>query len=568
MDSIRRQLDLIREELRNVLAKLSSSQKISLLLLAVIVGLGVALVTSLNVSSETVTLGTPPDARDLNKLLMVLDQHQIPYEEESNDKLMKIKVARKDLPRARLVTFKSGVFTQRKSNLDWLFGQSGFGGETRARVRSKLHESRKRDVEDALRVSDQIQDVQIMIHRGSRQVFSTEDNAGDTASVQITLAPGVKGLTTTEAGTIRSVVSSSFNIRSENITVSDDLLRSYHYLETGIGQVFTDQEEGTRARILLAVQSLYSRMFLPSEFVVGVLVDVSQRKQHVVEQKFEPKAVTARTSREKIEEKGGTGSGNETGVLPSSGVGNLALVAGGKNTGSRVESNSEFEARFPQTKTETQIPAGELKGVSVSLVIDRNAALRKIEEHEGRRFSEEPDETELEEMKALLAQFADDHKTIVAEQLPMDQKITKVNVATVSFPTPKAPSDVAFARQISGWLSVNWKDLGLGVVALFVVLALFGVMRRAVPAPIEIPSLEERVLIDEEKAGKEQLEQLRQELSGIVREDRDEGLVMPLDEIEKNLEVANTVAGECPDSVASVIRTWMSGATSNKRGAE
>jgi flagellar biosynthesis/type III secretory pathway M-ring protein FliF/YscJ len=150
----------------------------------------------------------------------------------------------------------------------------------------------------------------------------------------------------------------------------------------------------------------------------------------------------------------------------------------------------------------------------------------------------------------------------------MDQTVTKVNVATVSFTKPVAMEGRSLMSEVTAWLSVHWKDLGLGVIVLFGVLTLFSVMKRAVPTPIEIPTLEERVLIDEEKAGKAELEALRRELAEVTRADEDdslESLVIPSDELEKNLEVANTVSDQRPESVATVIRTWMSDASSTTK---
>ena len=566
MDSIRRQLDLIRDEMRNVLNKLSASQKISVLLLALIVALGVALVTNLGVSDSYATLSTPPDSRDLEKMLVLLDQHQIPYKQDGEGETIQVRVPKGEVARARFLTIKSGVFSSRKRNLDWLWADSGLTGETRDRMRTRVLESRKRDVEDAIRTADPIRDVMVMIQRGPEPVIVNQSNDADTASVSVELASGVTRLSTGEASTIRNVVSASFNIRSENIQVADNNLNTYPYVETGpAGHGFSEQEENTRGRVLAALQGIYGRMFLPSDFVVSVLVDVSQRKQHVVEQDFKAEAVTANVKNEKTEEKGTRDGGSPPGVSPNAGVGSAPVYATGKDTESRTQTSSEFEARFPQMTTETQIPAGEIKGVSVVLSIDRDAALRSIALEEGRTFSDQPDATELQEMKTLLATFEDKHKQIVRDALPMDQTVTKVNVATVSFPKPVAMEGRPLMSQVGTWFAQHWTDLGLSVIVLFGILTLFNVMNRAVPAPIEIPSLEERVLIDEEKAGKEELEALRHELAQVTREDEGgslENLVIPSDELEKNLEVANTVSDQRPESVATVIRTWMSGAAS------
>ena len=94
-------------------------------------------------------------------------------------------------------------------------------------------------------------------------------------------------------------------------------------------------------------------------------------------------------------------------------------------------------------------------------------------------------------------------------------------------------------------------------------------IRRAVPSPIEIPKLEERVLEEEDQRNAVEVERLETELDSIKRghldvfppesqDDEESGeLAITRNEVSASVELLNELTREKPSIVTSVVKNWM-----------
>ncbi|MBI4584291.1 MAG: hypothetical protein HY717_09750 [Planctomycetes bacterium] len=584
-------------EIRSLLGKISLSQKISILLLAVIVAMAMTLVIFMSRSSDFVTLSTPPDLKDMSSLKTILDEHQIPYQVTGTNEVTRIEVPRSQAARARWLAVQSGVFTAKDSHLDWLFGDPSII-DTDSRLNQRLLESRKRTVEDTIRWSASIRDARIIPQRGPEPIYARQTNAADTASVALYLKPGVQKLSNKEANTIRTLVSGAFNILKQNIQITDDNLNNYPHLDSTAGGAHTEDEDRTQDRILKTIEGIYARIFRPTEFVVGVLAEVSREASEVLDEFYDPEKVasakkTASSVTENAVRNPGLAPGVGANIGPTGAIGAppAAAAAASLERESRDKKENTFENQFSKKAVKTVIPPGEVKGLSVNLVVDRAAVRRILQEEEVTRLTPEeaekakvqdinqftiPDESDPKKtakvpLDKAIQKYLEDQKKFIEGQLPVSaEKVkAKVQVSAVMFPRPEPPPAIAFTERAAGWVSDYWKDVSLGILAILGLLAVVGLMKRSLPAPLEIPTLEERILIEEDKLGRDRVEQIKKEVENVVTQLKTDGdqagkVDTSANVMLENVIQANSLSKEKPDNVASVLRTWMTEVTSNE----
>lgn len=569
-----KQLSRLKVELRELYGKLSTSQKISIGLLSVLVAGGVVLAVALTRGESYVALGGEGDAKSLAAMKSLLDQNGIPNRVSGKGDRGALEVPRDHVAKAIWLAGESGL-AGKDTNMDWLFGEGSFL-DTQSRIDQRLLESRKRIVEDSIRWSRSVRDARIVVQRGPEPIYASRSPSADSAAVVVALRPGVEGLTRTEASTIRNLVSGAFNITPQNVQVTDDRLRRYQFDAAGVG--LSEDEDRTRTAVQTTVENLLGRIYRPAEFVVGVLADLSARRTQLRTETYDPeKIATATLSSSRETESTTAAPGGPVGVEPNVAAGGIGVAAPAPSGSvqTRDRKDSKFE-NFPSKSVETtEVPAGELKGLSVNVVLDRAAVRRVLQAEEFTRFTPERSSAEKVANDGQIVNFTVDGKVgsnnldqaieshrraqmeFLKEQLPMSG--AKVNVSVVMFPRPEAPVEVASSGRALSWAASHWSDLLIGAVVCLGLFLIYRMFQSAVPPPLDVPPLDEIALAEESRAGDEEIRKLEAQIAAAaagpaVREDR-KGAI---EEMAESVKLLNSQSRESPDLASAVIRMWLS----------
>ncbi len=573
------QFTKMKDEILNLLRKLSLSQKITILLLSVMVGGTVVLIVGLSSGETYVKLGPAGDAKSVEEMKGLLERSGIPYRPGAEGGVLE--VAGSHAAQARWLVAESGIASAKGSNFDWLFGEGSFL-DTESRIDQRLLESRKRTIEESIRWSPNIRDARVVIQRGPEPIYATQPTGAESASVAVALRGGVEALTRSEAATIRNLVSGAFRIPGQNIQVTDDKLRSYPHLESS-GAGITEEDDRTRKIVQTTVEGLLSRMYRPAEFVVGVLADFSSRRTQRIHEVYDPeKVATAEKSSFKETETTKRGSGAPVGVEPNVAAGGLgtAQPVPAVDTTSRDKKETVFENRFTLLKEQTDVPAGELKGLSVNVVLDRAAVRRVLQAEEWTRVGADRRQAEKVESPSDIANFTVDSRLGTAnldaaieayraiqtrflqDQLPGSLEKARVNVSVVMFPQPQMPVELAASERFWSWSREHWADLllaGVAVVGVFVVYQMF---RRALPQPLDVPPLDETQLIEEGRAADAEVESLEKRLANAPAAASAPAAAEKTGdpEVDAMLVAVHDVVAiskESPETAAGVVKLWM-----------
>jgi flagellar biosynthesis/type III secretory pathway M-ring protein FliF/YscJ len=567
----------MKAQIRELFSKLTASQKITIGLLTALMAIAVVVLVRMAGGESYIRLAAASDAKSSAALRGVLDGNGIPYR-ISGEGGGSIEVPRDRAAHARWLAAESGI-TDTKDNLDWLFGEGSLL-DTEKRIDQRLLESRRKTVEDAIRWSPSIRDVRIVVQRGPEPIYANRTNSSDTASVAVALRPGTDALARQEAATIRTLVAGAFNILPQNIGLTDDRLRNYGHVEGPISGI-SEEDDRTRRIVLSTVENLLGRIYRPSEFVVGVLVDLSTHRSQIARLTYPVDGVaTAEKSTARETEKTNRGPGSPVGVEPNVAAGGLGSATPVPAVDSTSKERREVvsESRFSTVEEKVDVPAGEVKGVSVNVVLDRTAVRRVLQAEEFLRLTPEEQKTATEPSisnftlegkrgQNNLDQAIEAHRKaqsdFLRDQIPMSG--AKVNVSAVVFPRPEMPVVAAASTRALGWAANHWSDLllaGVAVLGLFVVYRMF---RQAMPPPLDIPSLDESVLDAETEAGDEEVRTLETELATVgarhgnagtaEEEEQDEEVVL----MTERVRAVKAAAKGNPEVASAVVRLWISG---------
>jgi len=576
-----KQFTRLNGEIRELLAKLTVSQKITIGLLTAILAGGVVLAVVLARGEPYVPLGTASDAKSVAAMKSLLEQNSIPYREGTKGEGGALQVPRDRAGQARWLAAEGGA---RDSNMEWLFGEASFL-DTENRIDQRLRESRKRTVEDSIRWSRSVRDVKIVVQQGPEPIFVGRAASSDSAAVAVALRAGVEALSRAEAATIRALVAGAFNLLPQNIQVTDDHLHSYPHLDAPAGGLSED-EDRTRKAVQTTVEALLGRVYRPQEFVVGVLADVSLRKAQLKTLTYDPEKV-AQAERSSLSE-------NETTTRPAAlpvgvepnvqgGLGAAAASPAADST-SRERKERTFDSRFSESEERVEVPAGELKGLSVNVVLDRSAMRRVLQAEEFTRLTPDRKEKEKVQAESDIVNFTVEGKTgannldqaieahrraqaeFLKEQLPMSG--AKVNVSVIMFPKPEMPTQLAAATSAMGWASDHWSDLLLGSVAVVGLFLVYRMFQKASVPPLDVPSLDESALLEETRKGDEEIRTLEEVLSGAApggaTSTRSAGGKAgagekgePAREMAESVKAVNDLSKKSPEMASAVVRLWM-----------
>ncbi|MBI4602114.1 MAG: hypothetical protein HY721_09155, partial [Planctomycetes bacterium] len=255
------------------------------------------------------------------------------------------------------------------AGIDWPEKSSIF--EPPERFEARLREMNRRKIENAILWNDKVRTATLVASSPSTKAFASRADPGESASVSLSLKPGAAALTRGEADAIRDMVRCAFNLRPERIAITDNLGNRYEAALAGSAPVWVEEKEERSRKLIQEVieRHYYSKAFAPEELSVAVLVALSPQRS-TVEKREADREKTFSLEVSSALERGGE------------------LVSGGVMSPSdRPVAVRESVQSVPfesYEKTTIDIPAGELKGASVTV----HVALAAVERVEAARGAE------------------------------------------------------------------------------------------------------------------------------------------------------------------------------------
>lgn len=236
--------------------------------------------------------------------------------------------------------------------------------ETPDRFEARLRETNRRKIERTILWNDNLQRVSLILHnKGRRGLIVGGRDGGDSATVTLELKPHVARLKPGEVQAIRDRVRCAFGIQPELVSISDN--HDYLYpppLSAGASWV-ADQEDRLRDQVREEIRRLYAVLFDESEFQIGVIATLSPQRSTVERKEMRREDTFVKPTLVELER---TGS-EEPGGLLTSASGPI-----------KVREQTTYTPFDSYEKTTTDIPPGELKGVSVAVHFDLDAVERVV----------------------------------------------------------------------------------------------------------------------------------------------------------------------------------------------
>lgn len=555
---------------RDLYRKLSRPQKISLLLVVGI--LSFALFLSFFPGTQppyrALLIGEGPEgAARLQLLVSRLQENSIPWRERNESSgLRAIEVPDgESYQRALQLLGKEGDPSSTSSG-DWPY-KGGFL-ESPDRFKEKLLEYHRRRIEQAILWNKNIEKVTIGLPPSPGQRFVGERGSGDSAAVVLQLKSGVTALSRSETDAIRSMVSSAFNLRPEKVSLSDNAGHSYQ-LASGPSVPLDIQEEEDRCRskILRVIQGYCRNAFREDEFYVGVIVSLSTQRSSVEREEVDRDKTFNMPTKSEYE---------ETDQKP--------LKDDPSTGGILTESSHHFvlkrektdERTFPtREKTRIDIPPGQVKAVSVSVLLDLEAVERVLGKTEAsrRKLPGDPDDGRDElaflpkqDREAMIQDYVKGQEDSLGSLLKafespsirvMVHPFNKLEPSTISpAPLVTASAGPEPLGTIAPGLFAAWKEVlwisALALLLCFVVLELFRRLKqgRAPDLAYAVPGALDGSA-DWGSASRQGSAGLSPRRGRNVQGTLQDGILRSVSDI-------STLVRGRPDVAASVLRFWLS----------
>lgn len=431
-------------------------------------------------------------------------------------------------------------------------------GETSLRLKEKKRRALTIILEEAIKICPDIVDASLVLNvkDSNFSVLDTGDK-GNSASLVVELAPGIGQLTNEQVRVIRNTVCGGAAIPMENISLTDDKLNEYH-LDDGDGlggmTAFDEKRMGYIKHYTKLIADFLSPPFKRDQFALVVDVKLSRRKVESESKTYKkPDPDDQLKKREVNETTSGTRrvAGGVPGVESNtSGANRLnatnePAAAGGRSSSDIVDNQEttkeevEYDTQFGHTLEKSSMPAGEIEDIAVSLRLDQDA----VDRIRGSRTAED---------------YVTDRKSEISNLLKLHQKSVNVMVTLDKFVIPgDAPQETVEAKEsLLGWLQSTAKN-NVSLIAVFIIALgamgfVYTLARKAIPPPIEIPSVE----LPEEPEEEEAEETETNRIIETLEENKD---------FVRNLQEVESLGRDNPNIIANVMRLWISRTEDNDK---
>ncbi|MFN0059562.1 MAG: hypothetical protein ACKVX7_13990 [Planctomycetota bacterium] len=532
----------LEKPVRELLTKLSPSQRMSLGVLAVVVvfGLGVLIFTGGSGSGArgvTIKLSYSP-AR-----AKVLAEERIPFEILESD--AKIAVDPAVVERCLAVFIEQDLIDGEEDFYAFLHEEQRLT-ETAATHQARIQNARVRSLERSLELMRGIKKATVHLNTPAESVYVTSNRRTTGASVNVVMTEG--RLSRKLGNSMRKSVARTFGVPPDKVSVFDEN-----------GEVTANEESGIDATLLAEDEQKYLKdaarhldgIYGEGSYTLSVDVEHDITSTHgITESVLEPASAKSEVIKETSTNKSG---------IDSPGVGSNVTRADEKVSGPAILSSLEreetsFKTEFGKSRIEKNTPAGAKVRVTFRLSLALDAVEHQIKIHKEAVKDEKPiSQTDIDAHTADLTKFLAGVCALAAEIVSAECFVYAREERTVSEPVSTG------LLATVGFVQMHGRELLLGLLALIGCFVLYKAATAAVPELEKLPD----PVADLQRFLEERAERERQRALEPDQPSRPEVKINweVSDQDRQDIELLSAVsefARDRPEVAATVLRNWMS----------
>lgn len=523
---------------KDLLGKLSRSQRVSLAILAGAVVLIFVMVIVFTPKESDLTVSLPKDEHGV--MQKGLDDKGIPYSDESG----RLVVARKDIDQATAVAIESGLFDTDKGYFKWLYDDTSWN-ETSGHRAEKILDTLRRRTEDAILAIEGVNSVTLNVQLQKGSVF-VNGKRPSTAAVQ--LDTGRKRLDLQRADGIRRFVAFSFGIKEQFVSIQDSL--GPIDLEGSAGMGYLDDTKQAKEKALVGkLQSHLATFFTPRDFIVTADMKLNTERKETrnraidVDNSGSLKARTVNTRQE------ATSGALAPGVKPNV----VSGTADPSQVGTRTVSTHDeidYDNEFGYSDSRVEQGPGTVEKVALLVTVSRVAIEDIIRQNRG-----EPEYAPTQDdIDAEVERLEDFVRGATADAKEIDAKVFAVRFTA----DPAVATEDSLA--LSGFIELHGRELILAGLAIFGCFLLYRIAVRSVPEMEALPDpVSDLQQFLEEKEVRDR--QLAEELAAQKELEKETVNWEASDEDREALDLLKAVtefAADRPELATTVVRNWLS----------
>ncbi len=329
-----------------------------------------------------------------------LDKANITYKINESDGV--VMVADKDMQLAKIKLGSAGIQKDDSLNFSYLNDQNSIG-ESQFLENARYSRALENDLAKTITSIDGISSARVHIAMPQNATFADE-NEKPTASVFITLAPGLTSDKEKIRSIIRIVASSVPGLDPQEVAITDQY---GHYLSDSMSKASVENAEqmayqnDVQNYYEKRIQSLIMPMVGENKLSVKVNADIDFSQEEEASEQYDPNNKVIRSEQTDSEEVGSSSSGGPAGALANT------PPDGGSDSGSSKASNSSSQGRT-QTIKNYEISksvkykrsnVAKVNAISVAVVVDNDVV---VDPKTKKTTSKPLDKEKLDKIKELI----------------------------------------------------------------------------------------------------------------------------------------------------------------------
>lgn len=465
-------------------------------------------------------------SQNMGSVVETLEKSGIQYKFNTLNNIVYVPV--EDVQKAKMKLTSAGVQHDDGMSYSFLNDQSGFG-TSQFLENMRYLRALESDLAKTISSIEGISAAQVHIAIPQNNTFADQDDKV-TASIVVTMAPGLESDKEKIRSIIQIVASSVPMLDPKNVTITDQ----YGHLLTNAldsSSLFSTEQLNYQKDVQnyyeKRIESMISPMLGQSNMSVKVYANLDFTQQEEAKEEFDPNKVE-RSEQISSQENGSSASGTPGALsnTPPEDTG-AAPTAGGtssSNTSSQTVRNYEVGKSVSYTKSN----AGKIKSLSVAVVVD-NDVIIDPKTHETKSVPVS---------KEKIDKITDLVKATIGYDKDRGDQVTVVNSPFVPLPAQPVTNNNHFWEQV--WF-FEWIKRVIGIVFGFGVLIFIYRNLHKFTRPIEQPKLD-----------------LKQDIIELVTEDHEDELKKSLKDMKtEGFKKLKDMAAMDPNRIASIIKVWV-----------
>ncbi len=392
-----------------------------------------------------------------------LDKANITYKINESDGI--VMVPAKDMQLAKIKLGSAGVQKDDSLNFSYLNDQNSIG-ESQFLENARYSRALENDLAKTITSIDGISSARVHIAMPQNATFADE-NEKPTASVFITLAPGLTSDKEKIRSIIRIVASSVPGLDPQEVAITDQY---GHYLSDSMSKASVENAEQMAYQNEVQnyyekrIQSLIMPMVGENKLSVKVNADIDFSQEEEASEQYDPNNKVIRSEQTDSEEVGSSSSGGPAGALANT-------PPEGGSDGASKQSNSSSQGRTQTIKNyeiSKQVKykrsnVAKVNAISVAVVVDNDVV---VDPKTKKTTSKPLDKEKLDKIKELI-------KATIGYDEKRGDIVTVVNSNFTPIDIPEVKQDPMWAQ---AWF---WNTMKEGTSLLFAAIMFFVVYRKS-----------------------------------------------------------------------------------------